>query len=451
MKWMNDEVERRLLGSVLLNKDSWHSVQERFSSKVFSDPDLKDVAEVIEDIAKTGKAPSATRVYLECRKRGIEIRSLTDLADSVVTTQETEDLNDQLFDLWRKRTTLQKLQEAVYEIERGDGSTDDIIARAQDALLSAFDEEKSEVVDWSQVIEEVHEQQVKAQNGEVDEGVPVGLEAIAKLLGKLVKKRLYLIAARPSMGKSAMTMNIIKAVIKQSRRALLFTPEQANQEFAVRSLSAELDIPIHFFGEKMDKYFFDKFNDGITNTFEWKFKMVDRSKPTIGKIKAIARAEKARNPDLDLIAVDYIGECNIESRKNGGNDNSATGHFVSELRGLGKELDVAMVVVSQLNRMLESRPDKRPIMADLRDSGRLEEVADTIMFLYRHGYYYENFMGTDDVPCTYGDEITEIKVAKDRQGGASGKKALARFNMANMRFEKLEKKWVEKYIQRINA
>ena len=246
--------------------------------------------------------------------------------------------------------------------------------------------------------------------------------------------------------KSALAMNIIQAVAKKGKRTILFTPEQEDSEFAQRTLSSELDIPAGMFGQKMDEHFFGKFNDGLSTVHHWPIRIMDKPKPTIEQIKTVARAEKSRYPELDLMVIDYLGECDVQEHKYGGLQ-SATGRAVSELRGLAKELGVAQVLISQLNRSLESRDNKRPMMADLRETGRIEEVADTIVFLYRHGYYNQNFLGTPDAPCTHGDGITEIHCAKNRQGNSAGRRILAQFNNTVMRFEPMEPRWAEKYTQ----
>ena len=448
MQWINQEVEHRLLSTILLQPDVWHDISADFRPEAFAYEEYRTIASIIKGIVDKGENPTSTKIYIESRKKGIDSKEILSLENAAVRS-ETKHLNKMLIDLWRKRTALDRLKEAVYTIEQSDKSTDEVIAVAQDALIKAFSEDRKDVVSWGDVLSEVHENQLLAQEGQLDEAIPVGVEALDGLL-RLIRGRQVVLAARPSMGKSALAMNVIKEVVKRGRRALLFTPEQEDKEFAQRSLSAELDIPMHMFGQKMDDYYIDKLNTGLTKVHDWPLRIMDRPKPKIEQIKTIARAEKSRYPDLDLMVVDYLGECDVEEAKYGGLQ-AATGRAISQLRGLAKELGIAQIIVSQLSRKLEHRDDKRPTMADLRETGRIEEVADTIIFLYRHGYYNENFMGTFETPCTYGDWITEVHCGKDRQGGSSGRRVIVRLDNRHLRFETLEKRWAVKYQEKIRG
>lgn len=446
MRWINDEVESRLLASILLSSDSWHIISAKFDPEVFAIDEYKRIAALIKDMADKGKEPSVTKIYVAARKQGLNTKEILNL-DNPAFKSEIKDLNELLIDLHRKRLVLTKLKEAVYTIEKGDQNTAEVVAIAQDALLSAFANERKDVQDWQDVLEELYENQLLAQEGKLDDAIPLGLDVLDGII-KLIRGQQVIIAARPSMGKSALAMNIIKNVVKSGRRSLLFTPEQRSYEFACRSLSAELDIPVSLFGHRMDDHYLNKLNDGLSSVHQFPLRIVDKPKPSIDHIKTIARAEKSRYPDLDLIVVDYLGECDVQEHKYGGMQ-QATGRAVSELRGLAKELNVGSVVLSQLNRGLEARENKRPFLSDLRESGRIEEVADTIIFLYRHGYYFPNFRGTPDEPCTYADQITEVHCAKGRQSGSAGRRILTHFNNEFMRFETLEEKWVQIYKESI--
>lgn len=438
IKWINEEVESRFISSLLLSKEAWHTISSKFNPNVFAVEEYYQVAEIIKKIAVTGQEPTNTRVYIEARKQGIDTKKILNL-DRVVITNEIKDLNELLIDLYRRRLVLSKLKEAVHTIETGDQDTDVIIATAQDALLNAFKEDRKDVIDWQGVLDEVHHNQILAQEGKLEDAIPLGLDALDGIL-RLMRGRQVIIAARPSMGKSAIAMNIIKSVAKKGKRVILFTPEQEDSEFAIRSLAAELTIPANYFGAKMDDASMDKLNDGLSKVYNWPIRIMDRPKPTIDQIKTITRAEKSRYPDLDLMVVDYLGECDVEERKYGGLQ-QATGRAISELRALAKELNIAQVVLSQLNRGLENRENKRPIMADLRESGRIEEVADAIFFLYRNGYYHPGFM--QDEYCNW---ITEIKCAKDRQGGSAGRKVIAHLNSQYLRFERMQDEYGRRYV-----
>ncbi len=440
MRWINDEVERRLLSAIVLNRNSWHEISARFNPEAFATQELHDIAAIVAMLSRENKAITGTAVYIEARKQGLDTKQLLAL-DEVTSSREVIELNNMLLDLHRRRQCLTKLKEAVSIIEHDvDMSTEDIIATAQSALLQAFETEQKDVENMQEVLEQVYEDQLQAQAGTLDEAIPLSLDSLDGLI-RLLKKKQVIIAARPSMGKSALAMNIIKDVVKRGRRVLLFTPEQSGKEFAVRALSAEADIPASKFGECMENEDFSKFQAGLSTAHQWPLRIVDRPRIKIETVKAITRSEKSRYPNLDLMVIDYLGECDVEEKTNGGLQ-QATGRAVSELRGLAKELDIAQIVVSQLSRSLESRENKRPQMSDLRETGRIEEVADSIIFLYRHGYY-EPFQDSNL------DGICEVHCAKERQGSNAGRRVLANLNRSYLRFEKPNLRWVETYVNHV--
>jgi replicative DNA helicase len=170
-------------------------------------------------------------------------------------------------------------------------------------------------------------------------------------------------------------------------------------------------------------------------------KISDKRGLTADQICSIARVEKMRNPDLKWVAVDYATTIAFDPRQP---RYLAVGDAALKLRNLAEEIGVFVVLLSQLSRAVEARNDKRPTMADLRESGNLEEFADTVIFLYREGYYRPGFLD-----CPEGDWITEIEVTKNRQGGNAGKRTLALFEQPTMRWSNCPSDLAEKYMKKV--
>lgn len=436
MRWIDQGAELRLLGSILLRPDVWHLVQADFDPRIFTASDYREIAEIIHELGAQGKKPSATRVMMALRKTNDNASQLIDTvvnaAESVFTTEEAGELMKILTDHWQKRHVQAQLQAATNAIATCDDDTptEEILAKAQEALVSAFvDRGRQEIMPWMDVLQNLYAEFTEAQAGRAEIAYPFGLVELTRTIGGMRKKRMYLLAGRPSMGKSAVAMNIALHSAKQGRRSLIFTLEQSATEFAQRALSAHLKLP----ADRWSRYPWaddekSVLDNGLSKAMKWPINMVDIRRPTVDKVRMLARVAKAQHPDLSLIVLDYFQELRIDVGR-GKNMANAIGDVASDLRALADELDVVLIVVSQLNRGVESRDNKRPMMSDLRESGRLEEVADTILLLYRHGYYEP-----------WGDEmdnICEIIVGKNRQGGGAGKTPLAYFDRQFMQLRDL--------------
>lgn len=430
-KWTSEVTERRLLGNLLKKPDLWHSVQADFRPDYFGKAIYRQLARTIQGLATDGNHISPTRVYATMAKAESKevaqelFRELRQIVDDVLTPDELDSLMQLLQDQHQKRNVYYQLQTAMRKIEESDSdiSVGEILGIAQEALVgSLITHGKSEIRDWQDVLMDVHKEWALAQAGKTELAFETGLCNLTSAIGGLRKKRQYLLAARTSMGKSALAMHMAKALAKKGRRSLIFTLEQSNTEFAQRVLSSEAAIKLSQWDEfPWPEEDSERLPAVLSKTMDLPISLVDLRRPSVEDIKRLARVEKAKHPDLALIVIDYLQEIDIRVSP-GKNFATAVGDVAADLRALAGELDVAEILVSQLNRDLEKRSGsvKRPDKAGLRDSGRLEEVADTILFLYRHGYY------ESDMDAELQD-ITEVIIGKNRQGAGTGKKILVEF------------------------
>ncbi len=217
---------------------------------------------------------------------------------------------------------------------------------------------------------------------------------------------LVILAARPSMGKTAFVLNLaLSAAVKQAKGVLVFSLEMSNAQIFQRLLAIEAKIPI------------SKIRNGFIDEQEWgqlgiasgrlansNIQIADVPNVTVLEIRALARRAKAAGK-LDMILIDYLqlikGAGKGESRQQEVSDISRA------LKGIARELNVPVIALSQLSRAPEQRADRRPMLSDLRDSGAIEQDADMVMFLYRDEYYNEDseFKG-----------IAEVIIGKQRNG-----------------------------------
>lgn len=238
-------------------------------------------------------------------------------------------------------------------------------------------------------------------------GVPTGFADLDHVLRGLQPGELYVIGARPSMGKSILALNIAANVALQATLpALLFSLEMSAEELNKRLLSALTQIP------------HDRFRTGKFTEADWvaitgavarlanaPLHLNDSSSLTILELKAEARRLQQKVKKLGVIVVDYL---QLMTGRRQENRQIEIAEVARGLKQLARELDVPVVAVAQLSRGVESRQDKRPLLSDLRESGEIEQAADVVMFLYRDDYYHP-----DDSPSK---GRAELSIAKHRAG-----------------------------------
>ena len=437
---INILAEARLLGNIIKQPEVWYEIATDFRPALFSEPTYRAIAEIIIDLTKGGQRPSSVKIYKEMHKRnvGLTVEDLLDVVGSHVTVKETKSLLSELEDLWKRRTVYQTLLSALNELQQEDKPTDKLIAEAQQAMIDAFSMTgKSEIATMQDVCEELFLRQEAIQRGEAPPIYPLGLSGLQSLVGGLEVGSLTIVAARPSMGKTAFMLSEALGWAQKGLPGVIFSLEQQKSQIGQRNLANLQEIPVSYLRGKLDEHYMDKFNTGLSKLRDLPIRISDRRGLTVDQICSLARVEKMRNPGMKWFAVDYLTAMSFNPKQP---QHLAVGEAVLKLRNLAKEIDVFGVLLAQLNRSVETRNNKRPMKSDLRDSGNIEEFADVILFLYREGYYFPGFLGAD-----MGDWITEIEVAKNRQGGNDGKRTLAMFRQPYMQWENCPSNWAEKY------
>ena len=240
-------------------------------------------------------------------------------------------------------------------------------------------------------------------------GVPTGLADLDKTLNGLQNSDLIFLAARPSMGKTALALSIAVNAAKEKKTVALFSLEMSKSQIGTRILSLMSNVPLtkivtgNISGDDIDALDYAK-----QKIEDLPLYVDDTSTMTVGAIRAKAKKFQ-RDNGLDLIVIDYI-QLMIGDRDNP-NRVQEVSAISRNLKALAKYLNVPVLVLSQLNRQAEMRADKRPQLSDLRESGSLEQDADIVMFLYRDEYYYRE---ETDAP-----DIAELNIAKNRNGATA--------------------------------
>ena len=238
-------------------------------------------------------------------------------------------------------------------------------------------------------------------------GVPTGFTELDDLTRGLQKGDLIIIAARPSMGKTALAINMALYASGHAQiPVLFFSLEMPKEHIAMRLICSEAKVNNRkLLVGNLEQDDWDKLMEGTTHMMEAPLLIDDRSAISPNYIRKVIRQAKKEFPALGLVVVDYVQL--MQSNLRNPSREQEMSEISRSLKAIAKEFSLPMVVLSQLNRGLERRTEKRPMMSDLRESGALEQDADVIFFIYRDEVYNED---TDD------KGIAEISIAKHRNG-----------------------------------
>jgi replicative DNA helicase len=240
-------------------------------------------------------------------------------------------------------------------------------------------------------------------------GVPTGYVDLDKMTSGLQPGELVVIAGRPSMGKTALALNIAEHVaVDNGLPVAIFSMEMSSTQLAMRLLGSIARVDQHKMrtGRLSDKEWGD-LSDAMGKLHETPIYIDEAGALTALEVRARARRLKRQYSKLGLIVIDYIQLMSASSQ--GENRATEISEISRSLKGMAKELDVPVIALSQLNRAVDQRPDRRPVMSDLRESGAIEQDADVIMFIYREVVY------KPDLPEDQR-AIAEVIVGKQRNG-----------------------------------
>jgi len=414
------EAERAVLGGIMLKNDAWDLVAGLVLEEDFYQTEHKLIFKTIKDLQDLGKPIDLITVQETLEGNG-DLPELVKLGGKNYLTQlakETPSVAniESYAEIIKQRSNLRKLITTVDQIsqtarESDSSSSDQVIDNAEERILSLRDDFKrsagpKEIRDLLgpvySFIQEANE------SGDSLIGVSTGFSEIDEITLGFQRSDLIVIAGRPSMGKTALALNIAENVARQTdRTVLIFSMEMSAEQVVRRFISsiANIDLQRLMRGQLQDNDWegIDKALSVLSNK---KILLDDTPALSPTELRARSRRVKRENKDLAMIVVDYIGLMQIPGKSE--NRVTEISEISRSLKALAKELDVPVVAISQLNRAVESRPNKRPILSDLRDSGAIEQDADVIAFLYRHEYY--------DRSDLENKGKAEINIAKQRNG-----------------------------------
>lgn len=407
------DAERAVLSAVLLNNESLTLIADTLAATDFYHRSHRLMYQALVDLSSQGKPLDLITVQDTLATR----QQLEEVGGMAFLLELQEDLPslglvEQHARIIKEKAVLRQLINSSSATikdcyEQGDATLDDILDRAEKSIFSiAHKVAKPNFVQLNVLLKQTFHRLANtkvSQNGVT--GIPTGFGKFDSMTSGLQKGDLIILAARPSMGKTALMLNMAVVAAKEGYKIGIFSLEMSAEQLLLRMLSSESHIAhqkIRNASISSDEWV------ALTNTAarlaETRVYVDDTPSLTIRDLRSKARKLKAQG-ELDLIIIDYL-----QLLSGGGQFENRTQEISSisrALKALAKELEVPVIAGSQLSRSLEGRMDKRPLLSDLRESGAIEQDGDLIFFLYRDVVYN---------PDTEHPTLTEIIIGKQRNG-----------------------------------
>ncbi len=398
----NIEAEQAVIGSILVSNDIFDEINTIISSINFYDPMHQKIFEAVESLIYKGMLanPITLKNYFEDEKDDINVPEyLVKITKFSTSVRQTIEYSKIIYDMFVRRELIKISEQTIDSAKINDLDTNgQSIIESSERLLFDLAEKgsfNSSLVKFDEAMKQTIEMASAAyKNEEGIVGVPTGLRDLDDKLGGLHQSDLIIIAGRPSMGKTSLATNIafnaaqkLQDSGKKSSIAF-FSLEMSSEQLSTRIISEQARISSNDIrrGRISDEQF-DKFLETSKNISELPLYIDETPAISIAALSNRARRIK-RLFGLDMIVVDYIQLMKGTTFNKDGRVQEIS-QITQGLKAIAKELAVPVVALSQLSRQVEQRDDHKPQLADLRESGSIEQDADVVMFVYREGYYLQ--------------------------------------------------------------
>jgi replicative DNA helicase len=409
----NIEAEQAVLGAILLSGDALITAMERVTSEDFYRGSHQRIFESILELAEDGEPVDLVTLTAKLHnKQQLEdiggVTYLSELANAVPTAANV----DYYAAIVEEKSMLRRLiRTATQIVSNGYASSDDVgdmLNEAEARILEISQRRSSSgFVSIRDVLMEVFERvEFRYSNKGGTTGIPSGFVDLDKMTSGFQRSDLIIVAARPSVGKTAFALNIAQNVgVRAKETVAIFSLEMGAAQLVQRMICAEANVDAtrmrsgYLEGDDWEKLTF-----AIGALSEASIYIDDSPSVTVAEIRAKCRRLK-QEKGLGMVLIDYLQL--IHGRGKGDNRQQEVSEISRTLKQIARELHVPVIALSQLSRGVEQRQDKRPMMSDLRESGSIEQDADIVAFLYRDDYYDKE---------SEKKNIIEIILAKQRNG-----------------------------------
>ncbi len=412
----NIEAEASLLGAILIDTDAIVKIADHIHVEDFYDTKHARIYEALLALYERRSAIDVLTLADQLKGNGfLEMVGgasyLTELTNFVPTAAHVEQYADIVAQKALRRRLISAGADMAILGQDESKVLQELIEEAESRLFEVSQQHvKQSVVSLESVLAESFERldDLHKDKGKL-RGVPTGYRDLDAMLAGLQRSDLFIIAARPSMGKTAFVLNLAHKVATQAKESvLIFSLEMSKEQLVDRLLAMESGVDAWALRTgKLTDDDFERLGEAMGTLSEAKIFIDDTPGITVSDLRTKARRE-AHTQQLGLIIVDYL------QLMSGGNRFSSEGNRVQEiseisrgLKGIARELNVPLIALSQLSRSVESRSPKIPQLSDLRESGSIEQDADVVAFLYREDYYE---------PESERKNIMDVLIKKHRNG-----------------------------------
>jgi replicative DNA helicase len=400
----NIEAEQSLIGSVLFDNKVLEDLPTNFATRHFFDPLHASIFDACIFLIDNGRLadPLTLKSYLkqDDLQRDMDIEKyLSELREGVVSLSKAKFYAEEIRNCYVRRSLIRIGDELINKSVNPtiDITPDQEISNTEEQLynLAEKDQINSGPLDFKSVLASATNQINEAYNrkGKLS-GIDTGFSGLNRQLGGLNKSDLLVLAGRPAMGKTALATNIGFNAAKSSKlekneSILIFSLEMSAEQLAQRILAEQSTIDSHKLRSgDLNETEFSKLVSTQNDILNLPFFIDDTPAISVGQIASRARRLK-RTHGLSVIIIDYIQLIQGSKASEAQGRVQEVSNITRGLKSLAKELNVPILALSQLSRAVEQREDKRPILADLRESGSIEQDADVVMFVYREEYYLD--------------------------------------------------------------
>jgi replicative DNA helicase len=387
------DAERAVLGAILLDNEALERVRDSVTADDFVVGSHRVIFEAMVDLAEKGDPLDELTVTQRLKETGLLERAgglsgVSALANSIPTSAHAEAYARIVRECAVRRRIMQVATGIIESGLKGEGDVRAFVDKVEQEIFAVCEDPhrgKYQAIK-DLLIPAMQRLEAAANRGEAITGVPTGFSRLDHMTAGLQPSDLVIVAGRPSMGKTAFTLNVAStAALKNKIPTLVFSLEMSGVQLANRLMGAEalVDLSLIRTG-RLPTDAWTKLSMAVGRISEAPLYIDDSGVLNVFDVRTKCRRLK-REAGLGLVIIDYLqlmsGGQNVDNRA------QEISEISRGLKAVARELEVPVVALSQLNRSLESRTDKRPLLSDLRESGAIEQDADVIMFLYRDDYY----------------------------------------------------------------
>jgi len=410
------EAEQSVLGGLLLSADGWDGVAEVVAAEDFYRPDHRLIFRHVARLAEASEPVDVITVADKLQASG-ELEAaggltyLTELAEGTPSASNIRAYAQVVSERANVRRLIQAAQEIAESGFNPEGrSADELIDAAERRIMQIA--EQGPKAGGPQTVNPLLQgaltriEELFQSGGDIT-GLSTGYIDLDRLTSGLQRSDLVIVAGRPSMGKTSFAMNLVEhAALHQERPVLVFSMEMPAEQLIMRMLSSIGRInQSKVRNGKLDQEDWPKLSGAVGKLKDVPLYIDDTPALTPTEVRSRARRVVREHGDLAMIMVDYLQLMQVAGSSEG--RTAEISEISRNLKAIAKEFNCPVVALSQLNRSLEQRPNKRPVNSDLRDSGAIEQDADVILFIYRDEIYNED---------TPDKGVAEIIIGKQRNG-----------------------------------